>query len=109
MWKNGSNAKQQCGFGSFEVRTYQGLIRRWLCSRIGIYILAAETTQLRETNPQITFEQVARATGHALLRSLESDSVCVQLLATINQYHRNRISYESRRRTKLPPQLVGNT
>ncbi len=41
-------AKQQCGFGAFEVRTYQSLIRHWLCSRIGMYILAAETTQLRE-------------------------------------------------------------
>ncbi len=41
-------AKQQCGFGSFEVRTYKSLIRHWLCSRIGMYILAAETTELRE-------------------------------------------------------------
>ncbi len=41
-------AKQQCGFGSFEVRTYQSLIRHWLCSRIAMYILATETTQLRK-------------------------------------------------------------
>lgn len=41
-------AKQECGFGAFEVRTYQSLIRHWLCSRIGMYLLAAETTQLRE-------------------------------------------------------------
>jgi len=41
-------AKQECGFGSFEVRTYQSLIRHWLCSRIGMYILATETTRLRE-------------------------------------------------------------
>jgi SRSO17 transposase len=41
-------AKQQCGFGSFEVRTYQSLIRHWLCSRIAMYILATETTRLRE-------------------------------------------------------------
>ena len=40
-------AKQHCGFGAFEVRTYDSLIRHWLCSRIGMYILAAETTQLR--------------------------------------------------------------
>jgi SRSO17 transposase len=40
-------AKQQCGFGAFEVRTYRSLIRHWLCSRIAMYILAAETTQLR--------------------------------------------------------------
>jgi SRSO17 transposase len=41
-------AKQKCGFGAFEVRTYQSLIRHWLCSRIAMYILAAETTELRE-------------------------------------------------------------
>ncbi len=41
-------AKQECGFGAFEVRTYQSLIRHWLCSRIGMYLLAAETTRLRE-------------------------------------------------------------
>jgi SRSO17 transposase len=44
-------AKQLCGFGAFEVRTYQSLIRHWLCSRIAMYILAAETTQLREKKP----------------------------------------------------------
>lgn len=44
-------AKQQCGFGSFEVRTYQSLIRHWLCSRIGMYILATETTRLRGKKP----------------------------------------------------------
>ena len=41
-------AKQLCGFGAFEVRTYQSLIRHWLCSRIAMYLLAAETTLLRE-------------------------------------------------------------
>lgn len=45
MWFE--RAKQDCGFGAFEVRTYQSLIRHWLCSRIGMYILATETTQLR--------------------------------------------------------------
>jgi SRSO17 transposase len=46
MWFE--RAKQYCGFGAFEVRTYQSLIRHWLCSRIGMYILATETTELRE-------------------------------------------------------------
>lgn len=41
-------AKQLCGFGAFEVRTYQSLIRHWLCSRLAMYVLAAETTRLRE-------------------------------------------------------------
>jgi SRSO17 transposase len=46
MWFE--RAKQDCGFGDFEVRTYQSLIRHWLCSRVGMYILATETTRLRE-------------------------------------------------------------
>lgn len=46
MWFE--RAKQYCGFGAFEVRTYQSLIRHWLCSRISMYLLAAETTHLRE-------------------------------------------------------------
>jgi len=41
-------AKQYCGFGAFEMRTYQSLIRHWLCSRIGMYLLVTETTHLRE-------------------------------------------------------------
>jgi SRSO17 transposase len=45
MWFE--RAKQYCGFGAFEVRTYQSLIRHWLCSRISMYLLAAETTHLR--------------------------------------------------------------
>ena len=45
MWFE--RAKQDCGFGAFEVRTYQSLIRHWLCSWIGMYILATETKQLR--------------------------------------------------------------
>ena len=45
MWFE--RAKQKCGFGAFEVRTYQSLIRHWLCSRIGMYLLATETRQLR--------------------------------------------------------------
>ena len=40
-------AKQQAGFGAFEVRTYTSLIRHWLCSRLAMYFLAAETIRLR--------------------------------------------------------------
>lgn len=46
MWFE--RAKQLCGFGAFEVRTFVSLIRHWLCSRMAMYILAAETRQLRE-------------------------------------------------------------
>lgn len=41
-------AKQETGFGAFEVRTYQGLLRHWLCSRMAMYFLAASTQCLRE-------------------------------------------------------------
>ena len=40
-------AKQEAGFGAFEVRTYTSLIRHWLCSRIAMYFLADQTTRLR--------------------------------------------------------------
>lgn len=46
MWFE--RAKQLCGFGAFEVRTFVSLIRHWICSRMAMYILAAETRLLRE-------------------------------------------------------------
>jgi len=45
MWFE--RAKQEAGFGAFEVRTYQSLIRHWLCSRMAMYFLAAQTERLR--------------------------------------------------------------
>jgi SRSO17 transposase len=40
-------AKQETGFGAFEVRTYDGLLRHWLCSRLAMYFLADRTQRLR--------------------------------------------------------------
>lgn len=40
-------AKQECGFGAFEVRTYTSLIRHWLVSRLAMYFLADQTNRLR--------------------------------------------------------------
>jgi SRSO17 transposase len=40
-------AKQETGLGAFEVRTYTGLIRHWLCSRMAMYFLAEQTERLR--------------------------------------------------------------
>ena len=40
-------AKQECGFGAFEVRTYRSLIRHWLASRLAMYFLADQTNRLR--------------------------------------------------------------
>ncbi len=44
-------AKQEAGFGAFEVRTYTSLIRHWLSSRMAMYFLAAETQRLRGGKP----------------------------------------------------------
>ena len=53
MWKTDKpacwwfeRAKQEAGFGAFEVRTYKSLIRHWLCSRMVMYFLAAQTQRL---------------------------------------------------------------
>lgn len=40
-------AKQECGFGAFEVRSYISLIRHWLASRLAMYFLAEQTQRLR--------------------------------------------------------------
>ena len=40
-------AKQEAGLGAFEVRTYQSLIRHWLCSRLAMLFLAEQTLRLR--------------------------------------------------------------
>lgn len=40
-------AKQQAGFGAFEVRSYTSLIRHWLCSRLAMLFLAEQTHRLR--------------------------------------------------------------
>lgn len=40
-------AKQETGFGDFEVRTYTSLIRHWLSSRVAMLFLASETRRLR--------------------------------------------------------------
>ncbi len=45
MWFE--RAKQEAGFGAFEVRTYRSLLRHWLCSRLAMYFLAAQTQRLR--------------------------------------------------------------
>ena len=45
-------AKQEAGFGAFEVRTYTSLVRHWLSSRMAMYFLAAQTRRLRGEKPE---------------------------------------------------------
>lgn len=44
-------AKQEVGFGDFEVRKYVALWRHWLCCRLAMYFLAAHTSELRGKKP----------------------------------------------------------
>ena len=49
MWFE--RAKQETGFGAFEVRTYTGLMRHWLSSRMAMLFLAEQTERLRGEKP----------------------------------------------------------
>jgi SRSO17 transposase len=40
-------SKQEAGLGAFEVRTYQSLMRHWLCSALAMFFLSSQTHRLR--------------------------------------------------------------
>jgi SRSO17 transposase len=64
-------AKQEAGFGAFEVRTYTSLIRHWLSSRMAMYFLAAETQRLRGEKPADHARAGGRCREHAGHRTVE--------------------------------------
>ncbi len=77
-------AKQECGFGAFEVRTYTSLIRHWLASRLAMYFLADQTHRLRgEKSTDNTgagsgcFEYVAVEDMAEISAFMEAESLCV--------------------------------
>jgi len=77
-------AKQECGFGAFEVRTYTSLIRHWLASRLAMYFLADQTHRLRgEKSADNTgagsrcFEYVAVEDMAEIPAFMEAESLCV--------------------------------
>lgn len=77
-------AKQECGFGAFEVRTYTSLIRHWLASRLAMYFLADQTNRLREKKSadntgagSVCFEYADLENMAALPVFVESESVSV--------------------------------
>jgi len=66
-------AKQEAGFGAFEVRTYTSLIRHWLCSRLAMYYLATQTQRLRGekyTDHDGTSSRRSQPAGQADMESL---------------------------------------
>lgn len=94
-------AKQECGFGAFEVRTYTSLIRHWLASRLAMYFLADQTTWLRKKNPQITLEQVADVANTLAWKIWQKYPYSWEQKAYVCEYYqeRNEASYASRRKT----------
>ena len=77
-------AKQECGFGAFEVRTYTSLMRHWLASRLAMYFLADQTQRLRGEKSADHVGAGGRCDEYAGLETmaqrsafLETDSLCV--------------------------------
>lgn len=96
-------AKQEAGFGAFEVRTYTGLIRHWLCWRMAMYFLAAQTERLRGKNPRIPLEQVADVVNALAWKIWNRWPHSWSNLIAICAYYqdRNEASYASRRKTAM--------
>jgi len=96
-------AKPEAGFGAFEVRTYKSLIRHWVCSRLVMYFLAAQTQRLRGENPRITLEQVADAANAPASKVWNRwPHSWAELIERCAYYQeRNEASYDSRRRTTM--------
>jgi SRSO17 transposase len=79
-------AKQEAGFGKFEVRTYRSLLRHWFCSRLAMYFLAEQTQRLRGEKSQDhagTDDRGSQCPGldlvatHLALAGGDRGSVCV--------------------------------
>ncbi|HHE74575.1 MAG TPA: IS701 family transposase [Desulfobacteraceae bacterium] len=77
-------AKQECGFGAFEVRTYTSLIRHWFASRLAMYFLADQTHRLRGEKSADHLGTSRRCGEYAGVEDLakvsvfvETESVCV--------------------------------
>lgn len=86
--------------GAFEVRTYDGLIRHWRCSRLAMCFLAEQTRRLRGEKLRITFEQVAAVSNTLAPKIWQTWPRSWTALIRNNQYYqqRNEASYASRRK-----------
>ena len=71
-------AKQECGLGAFEVRTYTSLIRHWLASRLAMYFLADQTTRLRGEKSADNVGAGSRCCEYAGVETLAEISLFVE-------------------------------
>lgn len=71
-------AKQECGFGAFEVRTYTSLIRHWLASWLAMYFLADQTNRLRGKKSQDNPGAGCRCLQYAGLEDMAEVSLFVE-------------------------------
>lgn len=71
-------AKQECGFGAFEVRTYTSLIRHWLASRLAMYFLSDQTQRLRGEKSADYFRASCRCSQYAGLEDLAETTVFME-------------------------------
>lgn len=71
-------AKQECGFGAFEVRTYTSLIRHWLASRLAMYFLTDQTNRLRGKKSTDHFGTSCRCGEYAGLETVGEISVFME-------------------------------
>jgi SRSO17 transposase len=65
-------AKQEAGLGAFELRTYQGVIRHWLCVRAAMCFLAEQTSRLRGEKPADHLRTGERGRLHPGRENLET-------------------------------------
>jgi len=81
----------------------KSLIRHWVCSRLVMYFLAAQTQRLRGENPRITLEQVADAANAPASKVWNRwPHSWAELIERCAYYQeRNEASYDSRRRTTM--------
>ncbi len=71
-------AKQECGLGAFEVRTYASLIRHWLASRLAMYFLADQTHRLRGEKSTDHAGTGSRCCEHAGVETMAEVSVFME-------------------------------
>lgn len=80
------------------------LYRHWLCSRMAMYFLAAQTERLRGEKSEDHAEAGCGSGEHARMENMESPGAEAVYAARLCEYdqERNEAPYQSRRKT-VPP------